>query len=84
VPSANIRITLARFASSARIVRLVARRSSSVRSSVVSVSATRRSVPGRPRFRSVYESRGTGNEFSEARIVTSVLPSLMLCRRSVQ
>jgi hypothetical protein len=45
VPSANIKITLARLASSARIVRLVARRSSSVRSSLVKLSAMRRSVP---------------------------------------
>ena len=39
MPSANIRITFARLASSARIVRLVARRLSSVRSFVVKISA---------------------------------------------
>ena len=47
VPSANIKITLARLASSARIVRLVARRSSSLRSSLVKVSAMRLDVRGK-------------------------------------
>ena len=45
-PSASIRITCARRASSARILRLRTRRSSSVRSSVVNVSAIwRGSIP---------------------------------------